>query len=542
MSTNENKGKKTEVTALQAISAEDRKDWISLAFVQAGICVCVPAFLLGALLAEAMPIWPAIISGSLGYLIVVVGMVATGMIGCDLGLASCTCCQAGFGKSGARFIVSTIFAVNMIGWFGIQNGVCGEAFSNAMLAMTGWDIPVVVSNTIWGIIMLLTAVYGVHALEKLDKISIPLLMIIMCYGTFLAFKVYGTGNLNDEGTVQSMSFMSGVALSFNFTAVGTITGPDYTRFQKSRKDTVKSVFYGVFPMGVITLIMGIVLTKLSGQYDISMVLIEVGLPLLGIIALVISTWTTNSTNAYSAGLNIVMALKLKDNRRREATLISGIVGIVLCDLGILGHVEGVLSLLSYVVCPVGGVILADYWVVGKGKAKNFRPQDGVNWAGVIAWALGAIISYTLVKIEFVGIIIGFVIYRSGRSFSHPDEHLVDRVDPAIPVSDVYLLVPEHHAFRAVGVERPGIAVRGLPRAGRPGLLQTLPPAGLERFIQIGAYTDVRILRYQLQGAIARGVEAPGGNHFHRYLGAPVPQLFHGRIGRARVQHHDPVRL
>lgn len=85
----------------------------------------------------------------------------------------------------------------------------------------------------------------------------------MCYGTFLAFKVYGTGNLNDEGTVQSMSFMSGVALSFNFTAVGTITGPDYTRFQKSRKDTVKSVFYGVFPMGVITLIMGIVLTKLS---------------------------------------------------------------------------------------------------------------------------------------------------------------------------------------------------------------------------------------------------------------------------------------
>lgn len=84
----------------------------------------------------------------------------------------------------------------MIGWFGIQNGVCGEAFSNAMLAMTGWDIPVVVSNTIWGIIMLLTAVYGVHALEKLDKISIPLLMIIMCYGIFLAFKVYGTGNLN----------------------------------------------------------------------------------------------------------------------------------------------------------------------------------------------------------------------------------------------------------------------------------------------------------------------------------------------------------
>ena len=122
--------KQVEAMALKPIGEDERKDWISLAFVQAGICVCVPAFLLGALLAEAMPIWPAILSGSLGYLVVVIGMVITGMMGCDLGIASCTACEAGFGKSGARFIVSTIFAVNMIGWFGIQNGVCGEAFSN----------------------------------------------------------------------------------------------------------------------------------------------------------------------------------------------------------------------------------------------------------------------------------------------------------------------------------------------------------------------------------------------------------------------------
>ncbi len=408
--TSKKNSKAAEVTALQAIPKEERKDWISLAFVQAGICVCVPAFLLGALLAEAMPIWPAIISGSLGYLIVVIGMIATGMMGCDLGLASCTCCEAGFGKKGARFIVSTIFAVNMIGWFGIQNGVCGEAFTNAVLAMTGFEIPVVVSNTVWGVVMLLTAVFGVHALEKLDKISIPLLMIIMCYGTYLAFKIYGTGGLNSSDTVQTISFMSGVALSFNFTAVGTITAADYTRFQRSRKDTVKSVFYGLFPMGVITLVMGILLTKISGEYDISMVLINVGLPLLGIIALVISTWTTNSTNAYSAGLNIVMALNLNDKKRREATLISGIIGIILCDVGILGHIEGVLSLLSYVVCPIGGVILADYWVVGKGKAKNFNPIDGVNWAGVIAWAIGAIIAYFVIKVEFAGIIAGFIVY------------------------------------------------------------------------------------------------------------------------------------
>lgn len=401
--------KKVEATALQEIPAEERKDWVSLAFVQAGICVCVPAFLLGALLAEAMPIWPAIISGSLGYLVVVLGMIGTGMMGCDLGIPSCAACESGFGKKGARFIVSAIFAINMIGWFGIQNGVCGEAFTNGMEAMTGIHIPVIVSGTVWGVIMLLTAVFGVNALEKLDKISIPLLMVIMLYGMYLAFKVYGTEGLATE-TTQTMTFMGGVALSFNFTAVGTITAADYTRFQKSRKDTVKSVFYGVFPMGVITLVMGILLTKLAGEYDVSMVLIDVGLPILGVAAMVIATWTTNSTNAYSAGLSIVMAFKLNDNRRREATLISGILGIVLCDIGILGHIEDALSLLSYVVCPIGGVIMADYWIVGRGKRENFRPQDNVNWAGVISWIVSAAIAYFLIHIEFSGIVVAAFLY------------------------------------------------------------------------------------------------------------------------------------
>ncbi len=411
-----------ENSALRPITQEERKDWISIAFVQAGICVCVPAFLLGALLAEGMPVWPAIISGSIGYLLVVLGMIATGIMGCDLGIASCTTCEDGFGKKGARFIVSTVFAVNMIGWFGIQNGVCGEAFTNAMEDMTGMHIPVVVSSTIWGLVMLMTAVFGIKALELLDKVSIPLLMIIMLYGTYLAFKIYGTGALNEE-TETTMSFMSGVALSFNFTAVGTITASDYTRFQKNRKETVKSTFYGMFPMGVITLVLGILLTKLSNQYDVSMVLIEVGLPLLGIIALVISTWTTNSTNAYSAGLNIVMAFNLDDNRRKEATLISGIVGIVLCDIGILNSIENVLSLLSYVVCPIGGVILAQYWIIGKGKPENFKSREGVNWIGVVSWALGAVVAY-LIGIEFTGIAIGGIIYViASKIFPKTQEHI-----------------------------------------------------------------------------------------------------------------------
>ncbi|QAT42166.1 cytosine permease [Aminipila luticellarii] len=399
---------KAEVNALTPVPTDERKGWIAMAFVQAGICVCVPSFLEGAILAEAMPVWPAIISGTLGYVIVVVVMSILGMMGCDLGVPSCTLTRATFGDKGGRYIVSVLFAINLIGWFGIQNGLCGEAFTNFMSEYVGISIPLVASNVLWGLIMLLTAVYGVSALEKLDYVSIPLLMIIMTMGTVMAIKVNGLTGMGSEVT-QTMSFLGGVGLSFNFYAVGTITAADITRFQRTRKDTIKSVVWGVFPMGVITLVLGVLLTKIAGNYDISMVLIDVGLPVAGVVALILATWTTNSTNAYSSGLDIVMIFKIPDNRRREVTVVAGLIGIVLGAFGILDHVEGFLSFLSFLVCPIGGVMMADYWIVGKGKAENWHPVEGFNKIGVLSWALAAVIAY-LCKIEYLGIVVGLVIY------------------------------------------------------------------------------------------------------------------------------------
>ena len=101
----ENK-KHVEANALTPIKENERQGWVSLAFVQAGICVCASSFWEGAILAESMPLGEAIISGTLGYLIVVILMSILGMQGSDLGMASCTLAESTFGKTGARLFVS----------------------------------------------------------------------------------------------------------------------------------------------------------------------------------------------------------------------------------------------------------------------------------------------------------------------------------------------------------------------------------------------------------------------------------------------------
>lgn len=408
------KKKNIETNALTPISADERQGWVSLAFVQAGICVCASSFWEGAILAEAMPLGEAIISGSLGYLIVVILMSILGMQGSDLGMASCTLAESTFGKKGARYIISTIFAVNLIGWFGINNGICGDAFVNFMSQMAGINIPPFLSNIVWGVIMLITAVFGMKAMEKLNFISIPFLMLVMAAGTVIALRTYGTEGISAE-VERTMTFMGGVSLSFDFYAVGVITAADVARFQKNRTETLKSTIWGIFPMGVITLALGAILTKIAGEYDISMVLIEVGLPVIGILSIILSTWTTNSSNAYSGGLDIVMTFNIPDNRRREVTIAAGLVGTVLGACGILNHIEGFLSFLAFLVCPVGGIMLADYWVIGKGKPENWHSQEGIRWNAVIIWAISAALSY-FCGVGYYGIGFSFVLYMIAEKF------------------------------------------------------------------------------------------------------------------------------
>lgn len=228
--------KRMENFALEQVRPEDRKGWISLAFVQMGMIICVPSLLLGRLLSLGMPLWKAIASGTAGYLLTVLLSFPLGMQGADLGIPSVRIAASTFGRKGARFLIGTV--------------------------------------------MLVSAVFGMNALRRLDACSLPLLAAIMIGGTVMAFARYGTGGLYAPPE-DTMTFVQGVGLSFSFTAAAAVTCADITRFQKNRKETVKSVFWGVMPAGIFTLCLGVLITKATGDYDITTVLASVGLPVLG---------------------------------------------------------------------------------------------------------------------------------------------------------------------------------------------------------------------------------------------------------------------
>ncbi|MEG2018602.1 MAG: cytosine permease [Clostridium sp.] len=59
--------------------------------------------------------------------------------------------------------------------------------------------------------------------------------------------------------------------------------------------------------------------------------------------------------------------------------VAGIIGTILAVTGIMDYFIQFLTVLTTAIPPVGGVIIADYWIINKGKKENFTPKEGVNW-------------------------------------------------------------------------------------------------------------------------------------------------------------------
>lgn len=418
--TSSNNKSKTENVALGRIDLSERKSWLSIGFIWSGILICVPALMVGGMVGTSMTIGKAIFSMLLGYICILVFMIPLGISSADLGLPTVMNASRSFGIGGSRVIVSIIIAISMVGWFGFQANVCGNSFSQIMGDYLSISIPVWVSSIIWGAIMLMTAVLGIGMIRYLNMVAVPLLLFGLLYGLYYGLvQMDGATVLSAYEPQQEMSVLTGMNLTMSGFITGAVTAGDYTRYAKSRGDTVKACLVGVVPAGVAVLGIGAILAVIAGTGDLTIVLSNTNLPVLGLLILVFATWTTATSSAYAGGIAGVNVLKLKDDKRAMLTLILGIVGIGLAAGGIIDHFVEFLNFLTNMTPPVAGVLVAEYFVFCKGKAEHWKPTKGANIVGIAAWLCGVIGSMLLGSFfvpSINAIIISFVIYLVLRHF------------------------------------------------------------------------------------------------------------------------------
>lgn len=406
----------------------EQQSWFTLAIVWAGAMISIPGILVGNTLISGMSLPKTLLIAFIGYAVIVALMILQGIQSTDLGKTTVQVAGQVFGKKGSRTILSIILTIACLGWFGIQANVCGAALAN-LLGEFGMNIPVPAASLISGIVMVISAMYGIKVLRVLSYIAVPLLVVICIMGLVQAFTGDSLQLIMNYKPEGQMKFMDGLAVTIGSFALGAVIAGDYSQFSRKRSDVLKAAIFGIIPSGVLMISVGAVLTIAYQTSDVTAVFLNITTPFIGGVVLILAAWKTNMINAISGGFALTNVFSVSKDKEKWTVGVAGLIGTILAVIGILNFFTPVMSVFSAMVPPVAGVMIASYWVMNKGDKNSWQETEGVNMLGVVSWLVGSIIACIPVVFSFfpslpevsnqplLGIIISFVIYVVGYRFT-----------------------------------------------------------------------------------------------------------------------------
>ncbi|CAM4162727.1 cytosine permease [Vibrio agarivorans] len=320
-----------------------------------------------------------------------------GYIGASTGLSTHLLARFSFGSKGS-WLPSALLGGTQVGWFGV--GVA--MFAIPVHHATGIDTNILI--LVSGLLMTATVYFGIAALMVLSAIAVPAIAALGGFSVFQAVEsAGGIEALKAIEPKEPLDFSIALAMVVgSFVSAGTLTA-DFVRFGKKPASAVAVTMIAFFIGNSLMFIFGAAGAAVTGESDISQVMIAQGLLIPAIIVLGLNIWTTNDNALYASGLGFSNITGLPS---KYISMVNGLVG-TLCALWLYNNFVGWLTFLSLAIPPIGGVIIADFFVNRKRYANFEKTQfKSVNWAAIIAVALGVAAGHFLPGIVPLNAVLG----------------------------------------------------------------------------------------------------------------------------------------
>ncbi|GLT89869.1 hypothetical protein SLE2022_078310 [Rubroshorea leprosula] len=367
--------------------------WWEMASLWIGLVVGVPSFYLaGSLVDLGMAWWQGIATVVAANVILLLPLVLTGHPGTKYGIPFPVLARSSFGIRGAH-VPTLLRALVGCGWYGIESWIGGEAIflllprsiKESTLSRTiPWlgtsPLEFACFMAFW--LAQLTIVWkGMEGIKELEKYSAPILIILTTSLLIWAYvKAGGLGHMLSLSSRLSSSefwslFFPSLTANISFWATLALNIPDFTRYAKTQKDQIiGQVGLPIF-MGAFTFV-GLAAT--SSTKVIFGELISNPIQLLGqiggfttmiiaILGISLATITTNIAANVVAPANALVNLSPSKFTFRRGALLTALLGIAFQPWRLLKSSESFVYtwLVGYsaLLGPIGGVVLADYYIL-----------------------------------------------------------------------------------------------------------------------------------------------------------------------------------
>jgi nucleobase:cation symporter-1, NCS1 family len=405
-----------------APTGPEQRTWTTynIAALWIGMSVVITTYLLAAgLMAAGMNWWQALLTISLGNVLVLIPMVLNAHAGTKYGVPFPVFVRASFGVRGANF-AAIARALVACGWFGIQTWLGGLAFDALTTAAWGGWANVTghafIAFFVFWAIQLVIILTGIEGVKWFESFAAPLLIaggIALLIWGFTAGGGIGpvftnSAKLQQGDTSFWVLFWPSLAANVGYWITLSLNIPDFTRYAKTQRSQVLGQalglpltmtafsFIGIAVTAATVVVFGKAIwdpvelvTRLTG--DIPALLI------LAMFVIVIAQISTNmAANVVSPSFDF-SNLAPRYISFRTGGIITAILGIVsfpwvlleTAGAYIFTWLVGYSSLLG----AIGAVMIVDYWIVRRRRLSladlykhegRYAYSGGWNWRAIVA--------------------------------------------------------------------------------------------------------------------------------------------------------------
>lgn len=311
---------------------------------------------------------------------------ALGYIAYKSGLSTVLMSRFSFGDLGSRW-VDFVLGFTQIGWYAVTNAFIADALTQLLNLPAAMRIVLTVFFTY---AFCITAYWGYRAMDWLSRIAVPAMLILIAISLSLGFQ--DAGDLATLEPTAEMTVFQGLAVIIGTFISGGTQSTNWSRFADTGKNAVLSTALAFFAINGLLVFAGAFCTLVYGSEDLVQAMATQGILLGGIILLILNVWTTQDNTIYNfsiAGTNF-----LRTPKRHLFVLGGATLALVLSLTGIYENLIQYLILLGAVIPPIGGIIMADFWLRHQGTFPEISSAlPAFNWAGIIAYVVGAATAY-----------------------------------------------------------------------------------------------------------------------------------------------------
>lgn len=384
-----------------APTSKEQRTWTAfdLTALWIGMVACVPTYMLaGGLVELGMSWWQAVLTVSLGNLLVLIPMILTGHAGAKFGIPFPVLARASFGIRGAQ-IPSILRALVAAGWFGIQTWIGGSAIFQ-LLARLGVfqlnapDLPILGIRgaelfcfLLFWALQVAIVWHGMQSIRWLERFAAPFLLLAAATLFIWAYsKVDGLSAMLSaksafaqggakEGQFWRVFFPSLTGM-VGFWATLSLNIPDFTRYARSQRDQILGQAIGLPLFMTLFSFLGVAVTSatvtifgeaipdptvLLGRMDSGWATV------IALLALSLATLSTNLAANIVSPANSFLNLSPQRLNFRLGALLTAALGIVIFPWKLIetssGYIFTWLVGYSALLGPIGGILLTDYYIV-----------------------------------------------------------------------------------------------------------------------------------------------------------------------------------